>query len=242
MKRSLIAATKAFFRRRGILIDRYNCGTSAEIRLVRMLNANRVDLIIDVGANDGDYGHRLRSAGYAGLMLSFEPLAMAHANLTRGVAGDRRWEVAPRMALGAADGEARINVAANSTSSSLLPMLARHAVSAPDSAYVGHEEVAVRRLDGVTHHLIAGSTSPFLKIDTQGSERGVLEGADALIPALKGIQIELSVVPLYEGADLWLAMHDQLLAHGFELWGVLPGFFDPSTARMLQFDGIYFRT
>ena len=60
MKHALIAATKAFFRRRGILIDRYNCGTSAELRLVRMLNANRVDLVLDVGANEGDYGHRLR--------------------------------------------------------------------------------------------------------------------------------------------------------------------------------------
>ena len=241
MKRSLIAATKAFFRRRGILIDRYNCGTSAELRLVRMLDANRVDLVLDVGANEGDYGHRLRSAGYAGSLLSFEPLALAHANLTRGVAGDRRWEVAPRMALGAADGVARINVACNSTSSSLLPMLASHTESAPASEYVGQEEVPVRRLDGVFHHLIAGSAAPFLKIDTQGFEREVLEGADALVPSLTGIQIELSVVPLYDGAETWLGMHERLKAHGFELWGVVPGFFNPGTARMLQLDGIYFR-
>lgn len=232
---------KDFLRRRGVLLARYNCSNSADLRLVRMLAANGIDLVIDVGANDGGYGRSIRTAGYANAILSFEPLAGPHVQLARAVECDPLWQVAPRMALGATDGTASINVAANSTSSSMLPMLERHAEAAPQSAYIGQEQVPLQRLDGVSHPLLRQARAPFLKIDTQGYEREVIVGAAALLPLLRGVQVELSIVPLYDGQAPWLALHEELEAQGFLLWSVVPGFFDPATARMLQFDGIYFR-
>lgn len=241
MRRSLIAASKAFLRRHGILVDRYTCSTSADLRLGRMLAANHIDLVLDVGANLGDYGRNLREAGYANAILSFEPLDAPYSQLTRTVAGDPLWQVAPQMALGATNGTVRINVSANSTSSSILPMLGTHAEAAPESVYIGHQLVPLRRLDGVSHPLLQRATAPFLKIDTQGYEREVITGASGLLPMLRGIQVELSLVPLYEGQSSWLALHQELETQGFGLWGIMPGFFDPSTARMLQFDGVYFK-
>lgn len=241
MKRQLIALTKNFLRKRGVVVARYNCNNSAELRLVRMLSANHIDLVLDVGANDGGYGRSIRTAGYTNAILSFEPLAGPHGQLLQTVEQDSLWHVAPRMALGAVNGTIQINVAANSTSSSVLPMLDRHAEAAPESVYVGAETVPLRRLDGFSHPLLQQATAPFLKVDTQGYEREVVVGAAGVLQRLRGIQVELSVVPLYDGQPSWLTLHEELEAHGFALWGVVPGFFEPATARMLQFDGIYFR-
>lgn len=69
----------------------------------------------------------------------------------------------------------------------------------------------------------------------------VLEGARALLPRVHGIQLELSLLPLYEGQVLYREMIDWLAEKGFELWSVMPGFVDQATGRMLQMDGVFFR-
>jgi FkbM family methyltransferase len=240
-RRVLYANVKKFLRRRGVMLDRYSCSTSADLRLVRMLAANRVDLVLDVGANSGGYAKSLREAGYRGRILSFEPLSSAHALLTTAAGGARDWAVAPRMALGDRDSDVSINIAGNSASSSLLPMTVHHETALPESAYVGTETVEVRRLDGVRHPFLASAVTPFLKIDTQGYESQVLAGASGILPRLVGVQLEMSLRQLYEGQSLWREVIASLEAAGFELWALVPGFFDTATGRMLQCDGIFFR-
>jgi FkbM family methyltransferase len=237
----LIAATKRFLRHRGILLDRYTCSTSSHLRLARMLAAKDIDLVLDVGANDGGYATTIREAGYHGKILSFEPLGDAYASLVKATAGDPSWAAAPRMAIGADDGEVTINVAGNSASSSILPMSESHRAAAPESSYVGSETVAVRRLDGVRHPFLDSAVAPFLKIDTQGYEKQVLVGAAGMLPRLRGLQVEMSLLPLYEEQPLWQEMIGALGREGFDLWALVPGFFDPRTGRMLQCDGIFFR-
>ncbi len=236
-----IATVKRFLRHRGILLDRYTCSTSADLRLVRMLKANGIDVVLDVGANEGGYASALREAGYCNKILSFEPLSPAYAKLEVASARDESWIAAPRMALGDHDGKVTINVAGNSASSSILPMTARHKAAAPESAYVGSEAIEVRRLDGVCHPFLDTATAPFLKIDTQGYENQVLAGASTLLPRLRGVQLELSLHQLYEGQKLWHEMIAILEGSGFELWALVPGFFDPRSGRMLQCDAIFFR-
>ena len=226
----------------GLEVRRYNASESEQARLFRQMQAHRIDAVIDVGANDGGYGRFLRAGGFRGAILSFEPLSAAHAALTRAAATDPGWHVAPRMALGEAEGAADIHVAGNSTSSSLLPMKALHVDAAPQSRYVGIEHVVVRPLDGVRHDAIDTASNVLLKIDTQGYEMPVLRGAAALLKRVSGVQLELSLAPLYEGQALYREIIDVLAAAGLELWNVLPGFVDPSSGRMLQFDGVFFRT
>lgn len=240
-KAAWIATVKRFLRRRGILLDRYNCSTSADLRLVHMLATNGIDLVLDVGANEGGYAASVREAGYHNRILSFEPLSAAHAKLVAATSGDKSWVAAPRMALGDHDGQVTINVAGNSASSSILPMTDHHRAAAPESAYIGSEAIEVRRLDGVRHPFLDAATAPFLKIDTQGYEKQVLAGAATLLPRLKGVQLELSLHQLYDGQVLWREMIATLEGSGFELWAMVPGFFDRRTGRMLQCDGIFFR-
>ena len=239
---SIKHALKMTALRLGIEVNRYNAVESAEARLLALLNTHRIDTVIDVGANDGGYGRLLRRGGYDGTILSFEPLAQAHDALLAATQGDAGWLVAPRMALGNESAEVDIHVAGNSASSSILPMHATHERAAPQSRCIGVERVPVRRLDEVRHAALDNGRRPFLKVDTQGYEMKVLEGSERLLDRIAGIQLELSVTPLYEGQVLYLSMIQWLQARGFELWNVIPGFVDPTTARMLQFDGVFFRS
>lgn len=225
----------------GVELNRYNPAQSQGARMARLLAHHGIDLVLDVGANTGGYAQSLRDIGYRGDILSFEPLAEAHAELQRAAAVDARWHVAPRMAIGSNNGEIAINVAGNSVSSSVLPMHDSHAAAEPASRYVDTQQVALSRLDTVVHPLLASRHNILLKIDTQGYEMPVLLGATGLLPQVRGIQLELSVIPLYEGQALYREMIDWLAAQGYELWNLVPGFLDMSSGRLLQFDGIFFR-
>ncbi|MBL8340920.1 MAG: FkbM family methyltransferase [Rubrivivax sp.] len=238
---SIKHSLKLAARHLGLDVSRYNAVESAEARLFALLRTHRIDTVIDVGANDGGYGSLLRSGGYEGTILSFEPLQEAHSRLSARAAADERWCIHERCALGAAAGEVEIHVAGNSASSSILPMHETHEKAAPESKYVGVEKVRVLRLDDVRHEALERGERFLLKIDTQGYEMPVLEGAERLLPRIGGIQLELSVTPLYEGQVLYPEMIAWVRARGFELWNLIPGFIDPSSARMLQFDGLFFR-
>jgi FkbM family methyltransferase len=224
----------------GVELRRHNPLQSQQARLVKLMAHHGIDTVIDVGANDGAYGRFLREGGYAGEIISFEPLAEPHRALIDAAAQDKRWHVARPMALGAEDREIEINVSGNRTSSSILPMNETHIKGAPLSRYVGVERVALRRLDGQYHPFIEAGGRLFLKVDTQGFEMPVLEGAEALMSKIKGIQVELSLIPLYEEQVLYREMIDWMSARGYELWNVIPGFTDSSNGRMLQMDGVFF--
>jgi FkbM family methyltransferase len=211
----------------------------ADDRRARLLASERIDLVFDVGANVGQYGMRLRGNGYRGRIVSFEPYAQAFAQLERTASRDSLWE-AHRLALGEEDGEAELNVAGNSFSSSLLPMADRHLKSAPGSAYVAKERVPTARLESLWGR-IADGARVWLKVDVQGFEIHVLRGAGEHLGSARAVETELSLIPLYEGAVPWTAMVDWLSGRGFSLAGAEPGFEDPRTGQMLQFDGIFLR-
>jgi FkbM family methyltransferase len=210
-----------------------------DMQRAKLLTSERVDLLLDVGANEGQYAVRMRRAGYAGRIISFEPLSAAFAGLERRAAADPLWE-ARRLALSDADGTAEIHVAGNSTSSSLLDMGERHLASAPESAYVGSEQIQTARLDTLWDEL--GGERAFLKLDVQGFELHVLRGATRALGELHGVQAELALAHLYEGDSPWRTVVDHLADLGFELAGVEPGFGDPDSGRMLQFDGVFLRS
>jgi FkbM family methyltransferase len=230
-----------FLRKAGIEAYRYSVHTSTGAQLHRLLAHCNVDLVLDVGANSGHYATELRAHGYAGRIVSFEPLESAHAQLTAAAGGDSRWGVAPRMALGDAEGKIDIHVAGNSLSSSILDMLPEHERAAPGSAFVGSESVTLRRLDGVAPDYLSDAKSVLLKIDTQGYEDRVLKGAAGVLDRVTAIQAELSLVPLYAGQPLFDEMREKIEALGFVLFAVFPGYVHERTGQTLQIDGFFVR-
>jgi FkbM family methyltransferase len=228
-------------RRTGWDLTRIDTRPSEATQLVRQLRAHRIEVVFDVGANAGQFAEKLLDAGFPGRIVSFEPSTGAHSTLIKRAQRDSRWIIAPRMALGDHSGTVSLNLAGNSVSSSVLPMLPSHGNAAPESRYVGSEIVDLRTLDGVNKEFATDRERVFLKLDVQGFEANVLQGAEQFLRRVLGIQIELSLVPLYDGERLFHPMLDELEARGYELWSVVPGFSDPETSRLLQVDAIFFR-
>ena len=228
-------------RRVGLDLHRYHPERSESHRLVTMLAVHDVDVILDVGANTGQFALSMREAGYRSRLVSFEPLSTAHEQLLRNSRGDPRWEVAPRVAIGDHEGEIELYVAGNSVSSSALAMLQYHVDAAPDSVYVSRERVRLSRLDTMASEYWHPGDVPFLKIDTQGYEDRVLNGATNVLERVRGLQLEASLVPLYDGQQLFDVLIERLRLLGFTIWAIWPGFHDPQSGRTLQVDITFFR-
>jgi len=225
----------------GIEAHRFDPSVSPLARLLLALDTFDIDLVLDIGANEGQFANDLRAGGYSGRIVSFEPLMSAHRRLLQQSKNDSAWDIHPRCAVGDRLGEIELNISSNSVSSSILPMLAAHSEAAPESAYQGRETVPLVSLDSVAPLYLEGAHAPLLKIDTQGYEWHVLDGARATLPKVRGILMELSLIPLYEGQRLWRDSIERLEAEGFVLWRLQPAFEDPVNGRTLQWDGLFFR-
>lgn len=210
--------------------------------LLSHLQSSQTDLVLDVGANTGQFALQLFKAGFTGRIISFEPLSSAHAALIEEAQGNPRWEVAPRCALGATVESAVINIAGNSFSSSLRPMLACHLAAAPEAAYVGTEAVPVETLQSVIAQRFAGEPPRFaLKIDTQGFEDQVLDGMGAHVEQCTAVLLEMPLNSLYGGAADLPTLFARLVQLGFHCVGMSPGHKNPWTGDAIEVDGLFVR-
>lgn len=202
-----------------------------DVRRHLMLDADRVAVVVDVGANIGQYGQALRRTGWSGHIVSFEPQSKPYAALLNVATRDGNWE-AHRLALGAEGGTISINIASIHPRSSILPISDEHRKLLPDSSYVGSEEVACDRLDNVldnTPYLAAGLA---LKLDVQGYEMEVLRGAELTLRAARLIELELSLVNMYDGQPTAAEVIRFLDDRDFELVSAEAENIDRVTGRM----------
>ncbi len=232
---------KRLFRKIGYEIQHLPRHQTTAVQLLKGLQNHHIDVVFDIGANIGQFAQELRTVGFSGTIISFEPLSEAHAALRFAAASDNKWHVHERGAIGDSTGEIRINIAGNSVSSSILPMLDAHSCASAGSAYVASETTPIRTLDSVALEYMTETTKLFVKIDTQGFEWQVLEGAQETLKQAHGLLIELSLLPLYDGQRLWKEVIDRIESEGFLLWAIQPGFIDERDGRLLQIDAIFFR-
>lgn len=111
----------------------------------------------------------------------------------------------------------------------------------PDSRAHSVERVPVDRLDRRWSSVRRGARRPYLKIDTQGAELDVLRGTAAALDDFGFIEVELSLLPVYDAAPLFADVLPFLTGQGFEpiaFEGVLD---DVDTGEMLQADAIFRR-
>lgn len=231
---------KIFFRFK-LDLKRLNVESNASYQICKSLKYFDVDLILDIGANTGQFASELFSVGYKGRIISFEPLPNAHKLLIENAQYYANWSVYPRTAIGNIEGNVEINVSNNSVSSSILPMLNAHLEAAKESEYVSKTVAKIATLDKVVSELSLDYKSFFIKIDTQGFEWQVMDGAVQALSLAKGVLCELSLTPLYEGQHLWLETIERLGNLGFKLWAIQSGFTNINTGRTLQIDAIFFK-
>jgi FkbM family methyltransferase len=197
--------------------------------------------VLDVGANVGQFAQMVRRTGYKGAIVSFEALPSAHENLTARASQDPHWKVAPCVALGRSSGSAEINVAGNSVSSSLLAMREQHVEAAPESRYVDRRVVPIESLDTLLPSVLQTPGDLYLKIDTQGYEEEVLRGSQQTLPRVSAVQLEVSLIQLYDDAPSLLEIFTLMEELQFEPFQIIPGFRSEPDGRLLQFDAIFVR-
>ena len=240
-KRMLRESANRILAPRGMEIVHQQLERMPAKQLLLALKHFRIELVLDIGANIGQFGEELFAHGYTGELISLEPLPDAHAALRATASKHARWKVLEPLAAGQDERMVEISVAGNSYSSSVLEMLDRHVQAAPGSAPIGKIEVRQKTLDQMFSGQLNLRRPALLKIDTQGYEHAILQGAAQCLEQVSLVLLELSLQPLYRNQTLWLDLIEYMARKGFDVWWVQPEFCDPKTGQLLQINGLFHR-
>jgi FkbM family methyltransferase len=208
---------------------------SQRIQIERLMRDFGVDLVVDVGANRGQFATNIR-AFYSGAILSFEPVSGVFDELARAAAADPDWHVL-KLALGDQDAEMTIHVPTQTEFSSLLAANDYSAARFGTGTVPTKEErVIVRRLDQVLEELgdVAAGKRIFLKLDTQGYDPNVFRGLGSRVGDVVALQSEMSLIPIYEGMPHWTESITLYEAAGFGVVGLYP--ITQDHGRVIEYD------
>ncbi|MAT50669.1 MAG: FkbM family methyltransferase [Porticoccaceae bacterium] len=214
-----------------------------ESHLRSLLPLLKVDLVLDVGGNEGQYGRLLRSMGYQGEIVSFEPLPKAFDVLSRRCRSDESWSCFS-YALGEEYHETYFNIARNSVFSSFhLPNDRGTSQYWPRIEVVDKIPVRVLRLDDVLPEVVPDYAGRriLLKMDTQGHDSWVVRGAERSMSSILALHSELSVAGIYEGVPDYVQMLSNYRDLGFELTGIYPSGHDINTGHVVELDCVMAR-
>jgi FkbM family methyltransferase len=237
----MVGKFRKLARSMGFDIARFPGAAAHWPRLAEMLGRHRVTVVFDIGANIGQYASSLRNNGYRGRIVSFEPLSAAHAELSANADLDPGWQVAPRSAVGAAVGKATLNISPESDMSSLLPLTDDAAEKFASVRPTASETAPLTTLAAELPRYAAADDVIFVKSDTQGYEMEVLDGLADTADRIVGLQLELSLVPIYQGQPDYLTVLERVRELDFTPHLVVPGYFSRHHGQMIEFDVVCFR-
>ena len=193
--------------------------------LSRLLAACQIEVVIDVGANVGQFAKSMRTLGFKGRIISFEPSSAQFKALEAASRDDPKWE-SYGFALGEQDAELKINIMASSVFNSFrTPSTDHTSMFQRHNTVIGTETVRVRRLADFAASMgivdVLGRT--FLKCDTQGFDMSVLKGlGSSLLRRTKMVQVETSLVKLYNDSPGMTEVIDYLAEHGISPVSLFP--------------------
>lgn len=214
-----------------------------EGHLINVLKKYGVNCILDVGANRGQYGLLLRSLGYKGRIISFEPVKATFGLLSAVSAKDPAWDVY-NYALGSDEVVKTIKVIRNSDLSSFFKPN-----TTLDKMFEGNsggkiekeEPVSIKRLDAVFAEITGKIVSPVrfaLKMDTQGYDLEVFKGAATVLKKISVLQSEIANIPLYQEIPDVVTALNAYRQQGFEITGLFPESRNMEDLRVIEFNAI----
>lgn len=167
----------------------------------KILKENKINVVIDVGAHAGETGQMLREKGkFTGKIISFEPIQEKFSLLQKKAGQTPPWEC-HHCALGNETGTKQLTIFNNPYGSSFLSI--NSTLQKECNLQKSREEtVQIKRLEDLFPSLCGPSDSVLLKLDTQGFEMPILEGAGKYLQRICLIKLEASFIPLYEGETL----------------------------------------
>jgi FkbM family methyltransferase len=195
--------------------------TTLRHQLAQVLRAYRIDTVLDVGANEGQFASQVRELGFGGTIHSFEPVRQTFGLLQQKASGDVGWHC-HHLALGRKPGRLTMNLSEFSSFNSMLPPNDFGAGRFHDQKVVGQEEVEVSTLDAfVAQHVPLGARI-FLKMDTQGFDLEVFAGGERSLDRVYVLLSELSLMPIYAGMPRYTEALATYEAKGFSVSGFFP--------------------
>ncbi len=223
----------------GINIQKYNPANVEEEQIIFLLSKHNIDVVIDIGANVGQYGLMLRKLNYDKRIISFEPISECYEMLKRNKGTDNLWDIY-KIAAGDFDGTSQINISNNLVSSSLLKPHEKLPMYDDGIRTVKTETITVSKLDSFFGNRTIGD-SIYLKIDVQGFERETLEGGLGFLKSIKVIQVESSLSSFYNKGskieDIMSLLRDQ----GFLPYNFIKGVKNNSTGQLFEVDIFFVR-
>ena len=224
-------------------LKKFTPSASDEMRNAAILNDLGIKYVLDVGANTGQFAESLFDFNYKGTVISFEPVSTCYDALVKRSKKNPKHQVAEKRAIGDQDMEIKINVSDDSVFSSVLEIKDEHTKIRPKSRIVRQETVNLFKLDSIIDKYIPPEeTSILLKIDTQGFEKQVLDGALDSIKRIKGIKIEIPLVPIYNNTQFtFYEIIDYMKERGLSPYNFNTEGVDLKTGRVFTIDGMFFR-
>ena len=204
-----------------------------------MLSGLGIEVALDIGANTGQWARELRASGYLERIISFEPSPEPFAQLQAMACCERR-HACVQAGLGSHDGDAElIKTKATVNSSFRSPVQRRNPSKCIEVE--GRVVVPMRRLDSVLPPLTLECDRFYMKIDTQGFEKEVLAGAAETLLRTDAVEVELSLVELYEGQALLPEVWQMLVSSGLRPAWLERGYRDSGEIWLFQVDGLFVR-
>ena len=200
----------------------YKVATSdAATTLINAINHYRIDLVLDVGANVGQFGKELRSGGYSGELHSFEPVSSTFKQLEETSKNDQNW-FCHHVALGATPGDREINIMKSSDLSSFSEPSEFGQKRYKKLRVEGTESVTVSTVSDFLRDHRLTKRRTLLKMDTQGHDLEVIQGAKEALGSIIAIQSEISISPLYSGMPSYLESLKSYEELGYSIAGLHP--------------------
>jgi FkbM family methyltransferase len=232
LRRRARLAAKRF----GLDVRPFTGMSDSAIRLARICEHREVSLVVDVGANDGDWAASLRLGGYPGRIVSIEPQSSEFARLAERAALDPLW-TGLRMAVGRKDEQLTLPLSRDTVWTSFLPVMNETA----DTEVVREEVVTMTTLDTSVAEFLSNDERVFLKLDVQGYELEVIAGASSVFQHVVAALVEVILVPVYEEQPSREEIFAAFEALGLRLAGVENGHIIPETGEELYIDALFVR-
>jgi FkbM family methyltransferase len=243
----LLTGARGLVHRAGIDITRWPHRPEAGVidwALDEVLRSRGVNCVIDVGGNRGQFARRIRSLGYAGRIVSFEPSPTTLPIISAAAARDPNWNVRP-VALSSQPGEAELHLHEGPELDSLLSALPGVVDQIPIMADRGTATISLSTLEAEFPGIIEGIDDPhvLLKSDTQGHDAEVLRGAGekGLAESVVSVLVELAAQPIYADQPAMTTVMDLILEDGFNAVAFEPFFESSDGLRMVELDALFMR-
>ena len=208
----------------GYELNKISAQTTLSTHLKTVINQLKIDTVLDVGANKGQFGRFLRKNGFRGNLYSFEPLKEPYDALNNEAENDSNWTTI-NCGLGSEKTMAEINVTNTSEFASIRKPNTYATQLFNNLVEVNRQEII--QLDTVDNFLLNNKESftdkkILLKMDTQGYDLEVFKGALSSLNKIVALQSELSIQAIYEGMPSYIDSLAFYSDNGYLLSGFYP--------------------